>query len=136
MGHCDSSASFGRHGRLCGADGRFARPDSSHAGSHGLARKELAASRRTAGSWILLALIQFYRTFLSPFFGGACKYYPSCSNYAAEAVARHGARRGLALALKRLGRCHPFAHGGFDPVPDLDETGSPVFGVREEERAG
>ena len=126
MGHCDSSAEFGRHGRLCGADERSARPDSSHAAAPGLARKEFAASRRSAGSWVLLALIQLYRTFLSPFFGGACKYYPSCSNYASEAVSRHGARRGLVLALKRLGRCHPFARGGFDPVPGLDETDPPA----------
>ena len=63
--------------------------------------------------------------FLSPIFGGACKFYPSCSNYAYEAVARHGARRGALLALKRLLRCHPFTKGGFDPVPDtIYETGS------------
>jgi putative membrane protein insertion efficiency factor len=55
---------------------------------------------------------------LSPFFGGACKFHPSCSNYAYEAIARHGARRGVLLALKRLLRCRPFTKGGFDPVPD------------------
>jgi putative membrane protein insertion efficiency factor len=55
---------------------------------------------------------------LSPFFGGACKFHPSCSNYAYEAIARHGARRGVALALKRLLRCRPFTKGGFDPVPE------------------
>ena len=47
-----------------------------------------------------------------------CKYYPSCSNYAQEAVQKHGARRGAWLALKRLGRCRPFVKGGFDPVPE------------------
>jgi len=55
---------------------------------------------------------------LSPFFGGACKFHPSCSNYAYEAIARHGVRRGVALALKRLLRCRPFTKGGFDPVPE------------------
>jgi putative membrane protein insertion efficiency factor len=48
----------------------------------------------------------------------ACKFYPSCSHYAGEAVARFGARRGVWLTLKRLGRCQPFTRGGFDPVPD------------------
>jgi uncharacterized protein len=70
------------------------------------------------GQWLLLALVQLYRIFLSPFLGGACKFYPSCSQYAQEAIAIHGARRGSWLALKRLGRCRPFTKGGFDPVPD------------------
>jgi hypothetical protein len=71
-----------------------------------------------AGQWLLLALVQLYRVFLSPFLGGACKFYPSCSKYAQEAIAIHGAKRGSVLALKRLGRCRPFTKGGFDPVPD------------------
>jgi uncharacterized protein len=71
-----------------------------------------------AGQWLLLALVQLYRVFLSPFLGGACKFYPSCSQYAQEAIALHGAKRGSWLALKRLGRCRPFTKGGFDPVPD------------------
>jgi hypothetical protein len=68
--------------------------------------------------------VRFYKIFLSPFLGGACKFYPSCSNYAYEAIARHGARRGIVLALKRLGRCRPFTQGGFDPVPDEDSATS------------
>jgi uncharacterized protein len=70
------------------------------------------------GQWLLLALVHLYRVFLSPFLGGACKFYPSCSQYAQEAIALHGAKRGSWLALKRLGRCRPFTKGGFDPVPD------------------
>jgi uncharacterized protein len=66
-------------------------------------------------------VVRFYIAFLSPIFGGACKFQPSCSNYASEAIARYGARHGGILALKRLGRCRPFTHGGFDPVPDLPE---------------
>jgi uncharacterized protein len=80
--------------------------------------RRVAARARSVGARILLALIQLYKIFLSPFFGGACKYYPSCSNYAQEAVQKHGARRGAWLALKRLGRCRPFVKGGFDPVPE------------------
>jgi putative membrane protein insertion efficiency factor len=74
---------------------------------------------------MLLVFFRAYQIFLSPFLGGACKFYPSCSNYAYQAVERHGARRGLVLVLKRLGRCRPFTKGGVDLVPDADE--SPVF---------
>jgi uncharacterized protein len=79
------------------------------------------ARARSAGAWALLAMIRLYQVFLSPFLGGACKYYPSCSHYAQEAVQKHGARRGAWLAMKRLGRCRPFVKGGFDPVPDAEE---------------
>jgi putative membrane protein insertion efficiency factor len=65
----------------------------------------------------LLLAIEAYRALLSPLLGGACRYEPSCSRYASEAILRHGARRGLRLALRRLLRCHPFVAGGFDPVP-------------------
>jgi putative membrane protein insertion efficiency factor len=70
------------------------------------------------GPWLLLGFVHLYRVFLSPFLGGACKFYPSCSQYAQEAIALHGAKHGSWLALKRLGRCRPFTKGGFDPVPD------------------
>jgi uncharacterized protein len=66
---------------------------------------------------ILLLLIEGYRLLLSPVMGGFCRYQPSCSVYGAEAVRRHGARRGGALALRRILRCHPFRPGGYDPVP-------------------
>jgi putative membrane protein insertion efficiency factor len=75
---------------------------------------------RRASKWTLLLLIRFYMVCLSPLFGGACKFYPSCSNYAWEAIERHGARRGTVLALQRLLRCHPFTKGGVDLVPDTD----------------
>jgi putative membrane protein insertion efficiency factor len=70
-----------------------------------------------AGARVLLLLIEAYRLTLSPLLGGFCRFEPSCSRYAEEAVRRHGARRGSALALRRLLRCHPFRPGGFDPVP-------------------
>ncbi len=66
----------------------------------------------------MLLFVRFYQIFLSPFFGGACKFYPSCSKYGYEAIARHGARRGSVLAMKRLLRCRPFTKGGYDPVPE------------------
>jgi len=61
--------------------------------------------------------IEAYRVSLSPLLGGFCRFQPSCSVYAAEAVRRHGARRGSLLAVRRLLRCQPFHRGGFDPVP-------------------
>jgi putative membrane protein insertion efficiency factor len=63
------------------------------------------------------ALFRFYRLALSPLIGPACRYEPSCSHYAEEAIARFGLFRGVAMAAWRLLRCHPFARGGLDPVP-------------------
>jgi putative membrane protein insertion efficiency factor len=65
----------------------------------------------------LLLLVEAYRAVLSPLLGGFCRYEPSCSRYAEEALRRHGAAAGLILTVKRLLRCHPFRPGGFDPVP-------------------
>lgn len=65
----------------------------------------------------LLLLIEAYRVTLAPLIGGFCRYEPSCSRYAEEAVRRYGAGRGARLALRRLLRCHPMRAGGFDPVP-------------------
>jgi len=61
--------------------------------------------------------VRGYQLVLSPIFGGACRYYPSCSAYAIEALERHGALRGGWMAIRRIARCHPFRPGGFDPVP-------------------
>lgn len=61
--------------------------------------------------------IEAYRLTLSPLLGGFCRYVPTCSAYASEAIRRHGAARGGWMALCRIGRCHPFHRGGFDPVP-------------------
>ena len=70
---------------------------------------------------LLVWVIKAYRLLLSPWLGGACRFYPTCSAYALEAIAEHGALKGLALALRRLSRCHPIAFlggsSGFDPVP-------------------
>lgn len=72
---------------------------------------------------LLLAFISFYRRWLSPAIHtlspGGCRYLPTCSDYAAQAIAIHGPLRGSALALWRLLRCHPFARGGLDQVPPL-----------------
>jgi uncharacterized protein len=66
----------------------------------------------------LILLIQAYRLLLSPFIGQHCRFTPSCSCYAIEAIERHGALRGSWLTARRLGRCHPWCEGGYDPVPE------------------
>lgn len=70
---------------------------------------------------LMLGLIWCYQTMLSPFMAASCRYAPSCSAYAAEAIARHGACTGGWLALKRLARCHPWGGSGFDPVPEKED---------------
>jgi len=119
MGHCHSSARVGGEGgvRLAGEG------VAAHAAAGGRDNRLVAAAAKKSGvaRGVLLFGISFYRIFLSMFFGGSCKFYPSCSVYAQEAIAKHGARRGSWLALRRLLRCRPFTKGGFDPVPDGDE---------------
>ncbi|MCO6451082.1 MAG: membrane protein insertion efficiency factor YidD [Caldilineales bacterium] len=66
----------------------------------------------------VLALIRFYQRFISPGLGSACIYQPTCSHYTYEAIEKHGVLRGGWLGAKRIARCHPFAKGGYDPVPD------------------
>ncbi|MER7889097.1 membrane protein insertion efficiency factor YidD [Micromonospora sp. NPDC048909] len=72
----------------------------------------------SAAARVLIGPIIAYRRWISPALPARCRFYPSCSAYAQEAVARHGAVRGAALAVRRLLRCHPFHPGGHDPVPE------------------
>jgi putative membrane protein insertion efficiency factor len=67
---------------------------------------------------LVIAPIRLYQLLISPALGGRCKYYPSCSEYAAQAIERFGILRGLVLAGWRLLRCNPWGHGGFDPIDD------------------
>jgi len=148
MGHCDSSTQLGRNGGVPLVAGGAVEADAAAraAITRGIAREssrvtspqltantnmhaysgtDSNARAKTFGAWWLLAFVQFYKIFFSPLLGGACKFYPSCSNYAQEAIELHGARRGGWLALKRLGRCRPFTKGGFDPVPDAEDSDAP-----------
>lgn len=67
--------------------------------------------------WLLIFLVRGYQVVISPLLPSTCRFYPSCSAYAVEALERHGAWRGLKLTFRRLARCHPFHPGGYDPVP-------------------
>lgn len=75
---------------------------------------------QSAPKKLLLLLLRGYKRVLSPMFLPSCRYVPTCSDYAAEAIDKHGAVRGGGLAIWRLLRCHPFVRGGFDPVPNCD----------------
>jgi uncharacterized protein len=67
---------------------------------------------------MLTGMIRAYRLCLSPLLPPSCRYQPTCSEYASQAIERYGARRGLSLALRRLARCHPWGGSGYDPVPE------------------
>jgi putative membrane protein insertion efficiency factor len=77
-----------------------------------------AEHERKPGAAVLLALIRGYQLSFSFLLGRHCRHLPSCSNYAAEAIRRHGARAGFLLGLFRVMRCHPWGTAGFDPVPE------------------
>ena len=87
-----------------------------------MTRADGASAARRAGAGSLLAkgslgALSFYRVAVSPYLPPACRFFPSCSAYAAEAIERHGAMQGIWLATRRLLRCHPFHAVGYDPVP-------------------
>jgi uncharacterized protein len=109
MGHRDTSASFGGESGI-----RPARVGTQNAAaiSSGMTAKRAPAAR------VMVAIIRAYQALLSPVMASPCKFYPSCSRYAAEAIEIHGARRGGMFALKRLLRCRPGTRGGVDFVPE------------------
>jgi uncharacterized protein len=67
--------------------------------------------------FLLIGIVRAYQLMISPYFPPSCRYYPTCSQYAIEAIQLHGAFKGGWMATKRIGRCHPWADGGHDPVP-------------------
>jgi putative membrane protein insertion efficiency factor len=95
---------------------------------HGFQSPGLNAAQRLA-----LMIVRAYQLLFSPLFAGSCRFTPSCSRYAAEAIERFGVVRGSYLAIRRLARCHPFGAHGADPVPDFAaprlRRGKPEFGA-------
>jgi hypothetical protein len=71
---------------------------------------------------VLIALIKLYRYAISPYLAPSCRYTPTCSSYAIEAVDRFGVFRGSWMAMRRISRCHPWHEGGYDPVPENNDT--------------
>lgn len=81
-------------------------------------------SHRSLSDYLALplrGLVWLYRQLISPFLGNNCRFDPSCSAYAEEALRKHGAFRGSWLAARRIGRCHPWGGSGYDPVPPVDD---------------
>src|SRR4030081_672775 len=111
MGHRDSSTALSGAGALRAAGGGTRPPAAQH-----------QSESLTLAARGLLVGIRVYQVFFSAWMPSACKFYPSCSEYAANAVQLHGARHGSWLALRRLARCHPFTRGGVDLVPDAAEN--------------
>jgi putative membrane protein insertion efficiency factor len=144
MGHRNSSAQCHDAGCLCldgggsrGDTARIAPPNAVTRDGYTLVRTEIRTAdsslpsgggrslRNVAngtGAGLLLFGIRFYQAIFAHLMPIGCKFYPSCSRYAAEAIERHGAARGARLALARLWRCRPFTQGGFDPVPGAHEV--------------
>lgn len=75
---------------------------------------------RQAVSWFFLLLIRIYQYVISPFFPASCRYTPTCSHYAVDAIRLHGPFKGGWLAVKRIGSCHPWGGSGYDPVPGME----------------
>ncbi|MEJ7628312.1 MAG: membrane protein insertion efficiency factor YidD [Nocardioidaceae bacterium] len=84
-------------------------------------------------TWALIGFLRAYRMLVSPLYGQVCRYHPSCSAYALDAVTRFGGIRGGWLAARRVGRCHPWAAGGLDPVPTMFSWRTPVSARVSEE---
>ncbi len=76
-------------------------------------------------AWLLTLLVRFYQLAISPFFPSACRYVPTCSHYAIEALKVHGPWKGTWLAAKRIGSCHPWGGSGYDPVPPKNADQAP-----------
>jgi uncharacterized protein len=109
MGHRDTPEEQRGDGRVCGADRGFAAPHAD----------QVSGAPRSTGVRIALGALRFYKAYLSLLVGGSCRFEPTCSMYAYEAVERFGVARGSWLALKRLLRCHPLSgRFGCDPVPE------------------
>ncbi len=80
--------------------------------------------------YLFIGLVRAYKIMISPYFPSSCRYHPTCSTYSIEAFRKHGSIKGLWLTLRRIGRCHPWSEGGFDPVPE-NQTHSKIKNIPE-----
>lgn len=147
MGHCGESAQGRGPRALCYLDAGTAPAVSGQSsGRPSLARRECCAGHTTGDGWadcggdsprsgflkaFALAVIGFYRAAISPALPSSCRFYPTCSEYAYQAVSAWGLRRGLRLTIKRLGRCRPFGPYGYDPVPERTTSTTETTGNTE-----
>ena len=121
MGHRHTPEEQCRQSGLCGADGGVAASSVEHLDD--LRAEARGSARRSIGVRLALAALRFYKSYLSLLLAGSCRFEPTCSMYAYEAVERFGVARGSWLALKRLLRCHPLSRRfGYDPVPDSPQS--------------
>lgn len=100
--------------------------------SHELPEKDAPSSPPAPLKSLALGSIRFYQQAISPHLPPSCRFTPSCSTYAAQAIQRFGVMRGSFLAVKRISRCHPFHPGGYDPVPELPGAAQPTTGEERE----
>lgn len=101
--------------------------EAADAGTNSLLKRVL----RSPVKYLLIGILKAYRLVVSPLYGNVCRYWPSCSAYALEAVEVHGSAKGSWLALRRLGRCHPWARGGYDPVPGTEKPDETIQDVSD-----
>lgn len=87
--------------------------------------RSIPASLRRGIVWSLVFFVRFYQAYIRPHLLGQCKFHPTCSHYAIEALQKRGPISGLCLAVRRLARCHPFTRGGYDPVPPVPRYSRP-----------
>jgi uncharacterized protein len=122
MGYRHTPAQLGGACEFCAAPGgaRSLAPRHREVGRARLGALDLEARSPRLIIRLLLTGLRFYQACLSPLVPFGCKFYPTCSRYACQAIEVHGARRGVWLAFKRLLRCRPFSPGGYDPVPERD----------------
>jgi len=148
MGHRHSSETVCSHGGASGADGGFSAaaegavnpaPTSEREGQSPPLQNSRSAGQPSFGVRAALFALSFYKAYLSVLFAGTCRYEPTCSRYAYEAIDRFGVLRGGWLGLKRLLRCHPFSGKfGYDPIPEKWEemrANSDVVGKTREVRS-
>ena len=136
MGHRHTPEEQSGENGICGDRSRSVAADLERARERELRREEHPLKPASPGVRVALFALRFYKAYLSLLVAGGCRFEPTCSRYASEAIERFGVMRGSWLALKRLGRCHPFSRKfGYDPVPESWNPSKPPALVPEPSHA-